>query len=149
MAAPRITSGPWDMAGIMEFLESTRIPMRLASNGASGPLVQSLWFLVEEGDLWCATQQTSLLAQRIARNPRVGFEIAGDLPPYRGVRGTGDATLHPGEAGRILPVLITRYQGDTRTSLSDWLMSRLDREVAVRISPTTLTTWDYSGRMGS
>lgn len=147
MAVPRITSGPWDMDGITDFLTATRIPMRLASNGASGPLVQSLWFLMEQGDLWCATQRTSLLAQRISRNPRVGFEVAGDEPPYRGVRGTGDATLHIDEAARILPALIARYQGEDRTPLSDWLLSRLDREVAIRIAPTTFTTWDYSGRM--
>jgi hypothetical protein len=147
MDEPRITSGPWDVAAILDFLTSTRIPMRLASNGSSGPLVQSLWFLVDEGNLWCATQETSLLAQRIARDARVGFEIAGDQPPYRGVRGTGTAEILRQDAGRVLPALIERYQGAERTHLSEWLLSRLDREVAVRIAPLTFTSWDYSGRM--
>lgn len=149
MDEPRITSGPWDVAAILDFLTSTRIPMRLASNGSSGPLVQSLWFLVEGGNLWCATQETSLLAQRITRDARVGFEIAGDHPPYRGVRGTGTAEILRQDAGRVLPALIERYQGAERTHLSEWLLSRLEREVAIRIAPSTFTSWDYSGRMRS
>jgi nitroimidazol reductase NimA-like FMN-containing flavoprotein (pyridoxamine 5'-phosphate oxidase superfamily) len=147
MGEPRITSGPWDSGKILGFLESARIPVRLASNGASGPLVQSLWFLVDDGNLWCATQESSLLAQRITRDSRVGFEIAGDQPPYRGVRGTGTASILREEAARILPALIERYQGAEHTSLSDWLLSRIDREVAIKITPTTFTSWDYSGRM--
>jgi hypothetical protein len=51
------------------------------------------------------------------------------------------------EAARILPALIERYQGAEHTSLSDWLLSRIDREVAIKITPTTFTSWDYSGRM--
>lgn len=148
MTSPRITSGPWDHAAITTFLGEARIPMRLASNGASGPLVQSLWFLVESGNLWCATQDSSLLTQRISRDSRVGFEVAGDQPPYRGVRGTGRAEILRDQAPRILPMLIERYQGDSRTELSDWLVSRLDREVAIRIEPMTLTSWDYTNRMG-
>lgn len=148
MASPRITSGPWDLNAIADFLQATRIPMRLATNGSTGPLVQSLWFLVEDAHLWCATQDSSLLAQRIARDPQVGFEVAGDHPPYRGVRGTGRAEVRRDEAARILPALIERYQGDGRTALSDWLLGRLDREVAIRIEPMTLTSWDYTDRMG-
>ena len=148
MASPRITSGPWDLETMTAFLRDTRIPMRLATNGSKGPLVQSLWFDLDDGCLWCATQDSSLLAQRVARDPRVGFEIARDEPPYRGVRGTGRAEVLPDEAARILPALIERYQGNESTALSDWLLSRLDREVAIRIEPATLTSWDYSGRMG-
>jgi hypothetical protein len=102
---------------------------------------------VDDGNLWCATQESSLLAQRITRDSRVGFEIAGDQPPYRGVRGTGTASILSEEAARILPALIERYQGAEHTSLSDWLLSRIDREVAIKITPTTFTSWDYSGRM--
>ena len=148
MASARITSGPWDKDAITQFLTGANIPMRLASNGSTGPLVQSLWFVVEDGYLWCATQDSSLLAQRIGRDPRVGFEVAGDQPPYRGVRGTGRAEIFRDQAARILPMLITRYQGDGRTALSDWLVSRIDREVAIRIEPMTLTSWDYTERMG-
>lgn len=146
MSEPRIT-GPWSREEITSFLETTIIPIRLASNGSQGPLVQSLWFHFDGEALWCATQANARLAQRIERDNRVGFEVSGDEPPYRGVRGTGEAALLPDRASAILPHLIDRYQGDTPTPLSNWLLSRLDSEVAIRITPHTLHTWDYRDRM--
>ena len=144
----RIASGPWDEAEIIAFLEGTRIPVRLATDGSSGPLVQSLWFAPRGMELWCCTQRSSLLTRRLERDDRVGFEVAADTPPYRGVRGTGVAHLINQDVESTLRVLIQRYQGNERTELSDWLFSRVDSEVAVRIEPRTVSTWDYSSRMG-
>ena len=78
----------------------------------------------------------------------IGFEVSGDDAPYRGVRGTGVASIHPELAGEVLHRLIKKYQGDAETDLSQWLLSRLDKEVAIKITAMTLATWDFSGRMG-
>jgi hypothetical protein len=131
---------------VREHVATARIPMRVASNG-SFPLVQSVWFLFEEDALWCATQADAVLTRRLTRDPRCGFEISGDLPPYRGVRGTGHASIDPAAARDVLPRLITRYLGDEPNSLAQWLLSRLDSEVAIRIGDLRVTSWDYSGRM--
>lgn len=147
MAAPiTLRSGPWSADRVAAHLAETCIPVRIASHG-SYPLVQSLWFVYDDGVLWCATQQDSVLAQRLRRDGRCGFEISADTPPYRGVRGTGDATLVPEAAPDVLPRLIRRYQGADPTPLADWLLSRLSTEVAIRIDNLTVTSWDYSGRM--
>lgn len=145
----RITSGPWGESEIISFLDVTRIPVRLATNGSSGPLVQSLWFMPQGLELWCCTQRSSVLTRRLNRDDRVGFEVAGDTPPYRGVRGTGVAHVIDDEVEATLRPLIERYQGTERTALSDWLLGRIDSEVAIRIEPRTLATWDYSHRMGT
>ena len=145
----RITSGPWREAEIVSFLDTARIPVRLATNGSSGPLVQSLWFVPRGLELWCCTQRTSVLTRRLNRDDRVGFEVAGDTPPYRGVRGTGVAHVIEDDVETTLRALIERYQGSERTALSDWLLSRTDSEVAIRLEPRTLATWDYSHRMGT
>lgn len=145
----RIASGPWDEVGIIEFLNRTFIPIRLATNGSSGPLVQSLWFAPQGLDLWCCTQRTSLLTKRLERDDRVGFEIAADTPPYCGVRGTGVAHLVEEDVESTLRTLIERYQGTERTALSEWLISRIDSEVAIRIEPRTISSWDFSHRMNS
>jgi hypothetical protein len=79
----------------------------------------------------------------------VGFEVAADTPPYRGVRGTGVAHLINHDVESTLRRLIKRYQGDERTELSDWLLGRVDSEVAVRIEPRTIATWDYASRMNN
>lgn len=145
----RITSGPWDEEEIEDFLTRTRIPVRLASNGSSGPLVQSLWFAPRGMDLWCCTQKSSVLARRLERDDRVGFEVAADTPPYRGVRGTGVAHLVDTDVESTLRKLIERYQGTDRTDLSDWLLSRIENEIAILIEPRTIASWDYSGRMSN
>lgn len=141
-----IRSGAWSADQVTTYLAETRIPIRLASHGTF-PLVQSLWFTYEDGALWCATQADSVLARRLRRDARCGFEISGDTPPYRGIRGTGHAALVPEAASEVLPRLIQRYQGAEPTALADWLMSRIATEVAIRIDGLTVTSWDYSARM--
>ena len=107
-----IASGPWDRSQIEDFLGQTVIPIRIASAGRTSPLVQSLWFVYDEDAIWCASQMESVLTRRLRVEPRCGFEIAGDLPPYRGVRGSGRAELLPERAATVLPRLISRYLGD-------------------------------------
>jgi hypothetical protein len=141
-----LRSGPWDAAQVGDFLAGATIPVRIASQGAAHPLVQSLWFLPLDGQLWCCTKDDSVLVRRLARDGRCGFEISADVPPYRGVRGSATAELVPDAAPSLLPRLIGRY-GQSDTPLAQWLLSRLDREVAIRITPTAITSWDYSARM--
>jgi len=144
---PTLRSGSWTLETVERFLDQTAIPVRIASNGREFPLVQSQWFLYESSALWCCAQADSVLAQRLRNDPHCAFEVSGDLPPYMGVRGTGIASLHASEAARILPLLIKRYLGDEPSTLADWLLSRLDVEVAIRISDLSVTSWDFSSRM--
>lgn len=143
---PLVRSGSWSVGRIEAFLHDAVIPMRLASNGTF-PIVQSLWFVYEDGRLLCATQKGSVVARRLGRDGRCGFEVSGDSPPYRGVRGTGLARLDDGSAAEVLTRLIRRYQGAAPTPLGDWLLSRVDTEVAITIEDLAVTSWDYSGRM--
>lgn len=143
-----VHSGPWDLARVTDWLDETTIPVRLATSGGSGPIVQSLWFLHDAGALWCATQADSLVAQRVRRDARVGWEVSADDPPYRGVRGRGTVTVveDPEAAGAVLRRLIARY-GQTGTELEAWLIRRISTEVALRIDDLVVTSWDYSPRM--
>jgi hypothetical protein len=145
-APVRLRSGPWSEDEVRNFLAATVIPVRLASVGTF-PLVQSLWFLPDGLDLWCATQADSVLARRLRADGRCGFEVSADEPPYRGVRGTGHATLIPEAASGTLTRLIARYAVPEDSPLARWLLSRTDTEVAVHVRPATLSSWDYSPRM--
>jgi hypothetical protein len=142
--------GPWSRQQIERFLEDVRIPVRLACNGSAGhPLLASLWFAPMDGLLWCATQRSASIASLIARDPRCAFEVSVETPPYRGVRGTGLATLHDDRGEEILRLLIDRYMGDATSKLASFLLARVEHETAIAIAPQTLTSWDYEERMGA
>jgi hypothetical protein len=141
--------GPWTSEETGRFLRETRIPLRLACNGASGhPVIASLWFLPLDEKLWCATQRTASVASHLRRDRRCAFEIAPETPPYRGVRGQGLAELHDGRGEEILRLLIDRYLEDPASRLARWLLSRAGEETAIAIEPLTLLSWDFRERMG-
>jgi hypothetical protein len=140
--------GAWGEREIAAYLAAARIPLRLAASDSAGfPRVLSLWFLPEDGALWCATQATALVARMIAARPRCGFEVAGDTPPYRGVRGHGTASLHPGRGAEVLAALLARYGIAPDSRLARSLMAKAASEVAIRIEPRSITSWDFSQRM--
>ena len=140
--------GPWSNDRVQEFFHEVRVPIRIACNGASGhPILASLWFLPQDGKLWCATQRGSSVVSLLTRDARCAFEVSVETPPYRGVRGTGAATLHEDGAIDLLRVLIERYLGDTSPKLADLLLSRAAHEVAICIEPQTLVSWDFRERM--
>lgn len=143
-------SGPWALPRVQRHFEETVIPVRLACRTPSGwPLVLSLWYLYRDGALWCATSASAHLVRCLERDPRCGFEVARDAPPYRGVRGRGRVELQPERGVEILTALVDRYLGDRQAPLARWLLGRTDQEVALRIEPIRLSSWDYTKRMGA
>ena len=138
----------WSPARIEQFLQSVTIPIRLGCQDPDGvPLVCSLWYLYADDALWCATQRSSRVVALLQDRPECGFEVAPEKPPYSGVRGQGHAELLPGEGIPVLLQLIDRYLGTRDTRFARWLIGRGDAEVAIRIRPDWLTSWDFSARM--
>jgi nitroimidazol reductase NimA-like FMN-containing flavoprotein (pyridoxamine 5'-phosphate oxidase superfamily) len=140
-------SGPWDEPAVVRWLAEARIPVRLAVLGDRGPLVVSLWYAFDDGALWCATRSDADVVRHVSADPRVGFEVAPDIPPYRGVRGTGRASIVPDQGREVLDRLLARYLDTVNQPLATWLRDRADDEVAIRIDRLTVTSWDFSGRM--
>lgn len=147
MGKARVT-GPWSIDQVEDFLESTTVPLRLACNGSEGfPRVTALWFVVREGGLWCATLESSWVAGALTLDGRCGFDVSVEKPPYRGVRGEADASIVPELGGEILGECIDRYLGTRDSDLARWLLSRVDREVAIRLESRRIMSWDYQERM--
>lgn len=122
--------------------------MRLAANTDSGfPVVLSLWFLPDGDDLLAAVHRDSRIANRLAADRRCAFEIAPNEPPYRGVRGQGNATMSPTGAAELLERLLDRYLGSSDSRLGRFLLARAKEELVVRVRPVRLSSWDYSDRM--
>lgn len=129
-------------------LRETAIPLRLACVDPDGsPLVLSLWYLWRDDFIWCATSPSARVVTLLRDESRCGFEVARDAPPYRGVRGQGRAELMPEMGGAILEALVDRYVGTRESGFARWLLSRRDDEMAIRIAPTNVSSWDFARRM--
>jgi len=143
----RIT-GPWSLERVHEHLESTAIPLRLAyASQSAHPQLLSLWFVWRDGALWCATSAQARVVAMLEHEPRCGFEVAPDAPPYHGVRGRGIATLDRARGAETLELLVDRYLGTRESPFARWLLARAASEIAIRIKPASLASWDFSARM--
>ena len=130
------------------FLKAAVIPLRLTCLRRDGwPLVLSLWFLYNDGALYCATGSGAHVVRYLREDPRCGFEIASDRPPYCGVRGRALAEILPVEGNVILRQLLQRYIHDLDHPLARNLLAYAEDEVALRLVPQSLHIWNFSARM--
>lgn len=140
--------GPWSQTQIEQFFAETRFPLRLACVGEDGyPRVVSLWFLYQEGKLYCASHRSSQLVSMLRANTRVGFELGPNEPPYYGVRGQGNAGLSEEGGADMLKQLLERYLDGVNSPLAKWLLSRSADETLITVTPTRWFSWDYRQRM--
>lgn len=145
-----LLKGPWSLSEVETYLAEAIVPIRLSVISPTGwPIVLSLWFLCEHDTIVCATQENSSVVAALRQNDRCAFEIAGERPPYRGVRGRGTVRLETEPAGQILVKLVDRYLGSDESPLARWLLGRIETEICIRIDPLTVASWDYSRRMGA
>tara|TARA_A100001011_G_C13933503_1_gene684170 strand:- start:50 stop:493 length:444 start_codon:yes stop_codon:yes gene_type:complete len=142
-------SSAWDQSGIFSFLSENTIPIRLAVIQDKHPLICSVWFSVDSETfvISCVSHGKSQLMKSLMADPRVGFEIALNEPPYKGVRGKGNAKLTQENVSNTLHKVIVRFLGNTNSNLARWLLGRADEEYVIKITPSWITSWDYSERM--
>lgn len=140
--------GPWEQEEVESFFKDARFPMRLACNAADGfPRVVSLWYQYQDEQLLCVTHRDSKLAGLLRRDPKTGFEIAPNTPPYFGVRGQATVTLQDLGDSAALEQLLERYLGSAESDLGNWLLGRSSEEILITLTPFRLYSWDYRQRM--
>lgn len=133
---------------LRDFLSETKIPIRLAALTSGGwPIVMSLWFVLLEGKVWCATQRGAKIVSYLRRDPRCAFEVAPDEPPYRGLRGRAEARIDEVRGEEILRILLDRYLEGQDSPLAQQLLSKRDSEIAIELTPMSAHTWDFRKRM--
>lgn len=143
-------SGPWSQSDCNEYLQQSVIPIKLSAVSSDGwPTIASLWFIHENGILSCVTKKKARITQLLRNDPRCGFEISCEAPPYCGIRGRGTVELSEHLGPCLLPRLVDRYIGVEETKFRRWLLSRNDEEIAIMISPISLMSWDYRKRMST
>ncbi|RXK46258.1 pyridoxamine 5'-phosphate oxidase family protein [Halorientalis pallida] len=141
-------SGPWTREATDAFLTDSRAPIRLSCRTPGGGLwMLSLWYEFRDDALHCATAASADVIEFLDHDPGVAFEVSVNDPPYRGVRGQGQATVEPDPEKTVLRSLLQRYLGGTDSALAQRLLDKDREEVTIRIDPTRVATWDYSDRM--
>ena len=137
-----------DIKDYKNFLENVRIPIRLACKTESGwPMILSLWFIYLDGALYCATRKKAKVVTYLLNNKECAFEIAGDQPPYCGIRGQARAGIDQSRGVEILELLLDRYLGGRDNALAENLLGNSSDEVAIRLDPINLFSWNFSARM--
>lgn len=141
-------TGAWDRNKTEAFLASETIPLRLSCRRPNGDLwMLSLWYLYQEGALWCATSAEADVVDYLTHDDRVAFEISTNEPPYKGLRGNGTTRVEPDPDKALLKDLLERYLDGTDSPLAERLLSPDREEVRIRIDPSRVYTWDFSDRM--
>jgi hypothetical protein len=137
-----------DGVSVENYLGETKIPLRLSCVMESGwPVVLSLWYLFEEGSLFCATPENAKVVSYLRADPRCSFEVASDQPPYCGVRGRAVVTIDLDRGVEILGRLLVRYLGGINNPIARKLLGRPGPEVAIRLDPQNFYTWNFTNRM--
>jgi nitroimidazol reductase NimA-like FMN-containing flavoprotein (pyridoxamine 5'-phosphate oxidase superfamily) len=145
---PPTLKGPWNPHEIAQFLDDSRFPLRLACTSRDGyPRVVSVWYAYQDGALLCVSHCKSALIRLLQQDPRVGFEVSPNDPPYHGVRGQGTASLAPLGDHKVLETLLDRYLGQQESRVGNWLLARKDEEILITVRPERLFSWDYRQRM--
>lgn len=131
-----------------EIVLNNKIPIRLACIKPDGmPTVVSLWYIQKDDRIFCATQKNAKIVSYLQNNPKCGFEIAADKPPYKGIRAEGTAHIIQEKGPEILEILIDKYLGKKESILSKFLKENSKNEVAIEIIPQKIFNYDYTKRM--
>jgi hypothetical protein len=140
--------GDWSLAETEQFLNEAVVPVRIGCHSPAGGLwMLSLWYRYRNGTVECATRADADIVSFLREDGTVCFEVSTNRPPYMGVRGSGTATVAD-DGKPVLRELVDRYLGTAEAEIARLLLDEGREEVAIRIEPARLYTWDFSPRMG-
>ena len=132
-----------------KFLES-KLTLQLATTDEKGePNIQPVWFYYDkdEGKLLIITSKVAKKTQNLRNRPTIYFSIDDANPPYKGVKGKGNATIVE-DPNRIVPQaekISIKYLGTldhpAPKEMAD--RSKNGEGILVEISPKFFSTWDF------
>ena len=113
------------------------------------PNIQPVWFYYdkEQGKLLIITSKLSKKTQNVRNRPTIYFSIDDENPPYKGVKGKGNATIVE-DPNRIVPQaerISMKYLGTLDHPAAKEMIDRSKNKegVLVEISPMFFSTWDF------
>jgi PPOX class probable F420-dependent enzyme len=132
-----------------KFLES-KLTLQLATTDEKGePNIQPVWFYYDkdEGKLLIITSKVAKKTQNLRNRPTIYFSIDDSNPPYKGVKGKGNATIVE-DPNRIVPQaekISIKYLGTLDHPAAKEMADRSKNGegILVEISPKFFSTWDF------
>ena len=132
-----------------KFLES-KLTLQLATTDEKGePNIQPVWFYYdkEQGKLLIITSKVAKKTQNLRNRPTIYFSIDDANPPYKGVKGKGNATIVE-DPNRIVPQaekISIKYLGTLDHPAAKEMADRSKNGegILVEISPKFFSTWDF------
>ena len=132
-----------------KFLES-KLTLQLATTDEKGePNIQPVWFYYDkdEGKLLIITSKVAKKTQNLRNRPIIYFSIDDANPPYKGVKGKGNATIVE-DPNRIVPQAekisikyLDTLDHPAAKEMAD--RSKNGEGILVEISPKFFSTWDF------
>ena len=132
-----------------KFLES-KLTLQLATTDEKGePNIRPVWFYYDkdEGKLLIITSKVAKKTQNLRNRPTIYFSIDDANPPYKGVKGKGNATIVE-DPNRIVPQaekISIKYLGTLDHPAAKEMADRSKNGegILVEISPKFFSTWDF------
>ena len=99
------------------------------------------YFDSDSNKIYIPTHKNSKKVRNLSNNKIVSFCIDDPNPPYKGVRGKGEVSIHRFIAEKLL----MRSLGSLEHPTSKWLLGEIEKgnEIVVEISPRYYSTWNY------
>ena len=118
-------------------LEGTRTGKLAVIRAGGGPHVTPTWFTLDGDDVVLTTDESSMKAKAIRRDPRVAMCVDDQAPPYSYVMVEGTAMLSDDldELRRVATAVGSRYMGADRAA-EFGARNAVPGELVVRITPT-------------
>ena len=137
---------------VERFLES-KLNLQMATIDEHGePNIQPVWFYYDKNGekLSITTSKLAKKTQNLRNRPTIYFSIDDENPPYKGVKGKGNATIVE-DPNRIVPQaekISMKYLGTLDHPVAKEMAdrSKSGEGVLVEISPKFFSTWDFGKR---
>jgi hypothetical protein len=135
-------------AEVDRFLHGRRVAV-LGTIGPDGaPVLTPIWYLYRDGHLLMRTDNQSVKAKNIARDPRVTVCVQDERPPYASATVYGKAAIEPARE-ELGPAMAKHYLGAVgaagyQRAAAEAIEGAGAEEVTVVVTPERVLTQDYS-----
>jgi uncharacterized pyridoxamine 5'-phosphate oxidase family protein len=142
---------PLNEQEVKDFLTNSKLNVHLGTvDEKQEPNIHPIWYYFDtlNNKLYVETSKSSKKISNLGENKTVYFCIDEPNPPYKGVRGKGEVTIHKDIDFNvsISEKIMLKYLGDLEHPMAKSLLTYVKNgdSVVLEITPSYYSTWDYT-----